>query len=377
MKRPNLLTPLFTIGLFLFFVSRVFAQAVNLTGTWVSEMGYSFRAEQSGDSISLTVEAGKNTNLIGKVGLTGTITGNSFVGQVYETAEDCPNLGRYIPATGTVSENSIELTYDAPKYYPDGCAYSGNYETIRTVLTRVPKEDKDLPKEEAPGSTPDESWKSVKFRDSNKVNDWIMENFGDYEMKPVPISETRVQGRVPQIKPDQPAKDSALHQMIEEQLKAGAIATSYEDGVLIENLFEGKWIFISPNALVTYSPGMGRHSYSVQQGEVEVKEDVSNTDVETPNAIIKSKDTHYWVSYDQEKKETTVGVYEGEVEIRAKDGTTIAVSSSGGGPGVMVISQKLSIVKLAILSLVMVAAIGGAVFVLRKVMFARGEKRRK
>ena len=108
-----------------------------------------------------------------------------------------------------------------------------------------------------------------------------------------------------------------------------------------------------------------------------MKEDVSNTDVETPNAIIKSKDTHYWVSYDQEKKETTVGVYEGEVEIIAKDGKTIAVSSSGGGPGVMVISQKLSIVKLAILSLVMVAAIGGAVFVLRKVMFARGEKRRK
>ena len=40
-------------------------------------------------------------------------------------------------------------------------------------------------------------------------------------------------------------------------------------------------------------------------------------------------------------------------------------------------SQKLSIVKLAILSLVMVAAIGGAVFVLRKVMFAKGEKRGK
>src|SRR3989344_8604904 len=113
--------PFFIVGLFLFFAFSIFAQTINLEGAWTSELGYSFKAEQSGDSISLIVEAGKNPELIGTTGLTGTIKGNSFVGQVYETADDCPNLGTYIPATGIVSENTIELTYDAPKYYADGC----------------------------------------------------------------------------------------------------------------------------------------------------------------------------------------------------------------------------------------------------------------
>jgi len=225
----------------------------------------------------------------------------------------------------------------------------------------------------------EESWTSIKFKDPKKVNDWIIENLGDYEIKPAPASETQVRDRTPQIKPDQLAKDSVLHQMIEEQLKAGAIATNYKDGVLIENLFEGKWIFISPNALVTYSPEIGRHSYSVQQGEVEIKEDVSNTDVETPNAAVKSKDTHYWVSYDSDKKETTVGVYKGKVEVKTPDGKTTTVSpKKDGKPGVAVVTQKLPVAKLAIGGLIPMVVIVGLFFVLKR-KFAQnisGKKKR-
>ncbi|MBI2595107.1 FecR domain-containing protein [Candidatus Daviesbacteria bacterium] len=369
MNKFTLPIPFLIIHLFLFFASNIFAQTINLDGTWTSELGYSFKAEKSGDSISLIVEAGKNPKLIGTVGLTGTIKGNSFVGKVYETADDCPNLGTYIPTTGIVSENTIELTYDAPKYYPERCVYSGNYETIHAVLTRVPKPSpEDLSQGEAFGITPTESWMSVKFRDPKKVNDWIMENLGDYEIKPAPISETQARDRIPQIQQGQPSSNSKARQVTESHLIPGAVIKNYQEGVMIE-ISKGGWVYIDPSGAVNYGTDRWRNYFDILMGTVEVETEKNTIDIKTPNTNVKSKGTHYWVSYDPKKKETTVGVYEGEVEVKTKGrNESVLVSPDGGKPGVVVVSQKLSVIKLAILGVVLVAVAGGVIW------FVKGRK---
>lgn len=76
--------------------------------------------------------------------------------------------------------------------------------------------------------------------------------------------------------------------------------------------------------------------------------------------------THFWVSQSQDKKMAVVGVYEGEVEVKTSDGKTVKVAPENGEPGVLVVSQKLSVVKLAIVGLVLAGAIGGVLFLKRK-----------
>lgn len=89
-------------------------------------------------------------------------------------------------------------------------------------------------------------------------------------------------------------------------------------------------------------------------------------EMQTPNTEIMVIGTEFSVIYDQKQNETMVGVYKGKVEVKTKDGKTTTVSPSGDKPGVVVISQKLSVAKLAIAGVVLVAAIGSVVFFLKK-----------
>lgn len=96
----------------------------------------------------------------------------------------------------------------------------------------------------------------------------------------------------------------------------------------------------------------------LNKGEIEVK--VKNTnpenkfEVQTEIVDLIVIGTHFWVSHDPDKKHTVVGVYEGKVEVKTKDGKTATVSPNGdpstssglGKPGIVVVSQKLSIIKI-------------------------------
>lgn len=101
-------------------------------------------------------------------------------------------------------------------------------------------------------------------------------------------------------------------------------------------------------------------------GTVEVETNENNTEVKTPTAIINTKGTHYWVSYDANKRETIIGVYEGKVEVKTKDGKTTTVIPDGDKPGVAVVTQKLSPAQLALSVLIAVAVISGVVLFLKK-----------
>lgn len=197
------------------------------------------------------------------------------------------------------------------------------------------------------------------------INDWIMENLGDFEPTVV-TGKTELQNREQQIKEGQSQSDSVIHKIVESQLAAGATISNYNDGVMIENRSDGSWIYISPAGIVLYSPQQGRRLYLVQKGEIEVDTKGSTIDVETPGAKVRSKGTHYWVSYDPDNKETVVGVYEGEVEVKTKDGKTTTVTPSGDKPGVVVVSKKLSVTKLAIFGLVLAAVLGAVVLLIKR-----------
>ncbi len=72
------------------------------------------------------------------------------------------------------------------------------------------------------------------------------------------------------------------------------------------------------------------------------------------------------MSYTPEKKLAVISVYEGEVEIKTKDGQTVKLKPDGGKPGVLVVSKKLSPVKLAIGGLALFAITGGIVWFLKR-----------
>lgn len=121
----------------------------------------------------------------------------------------------------------------------------------------------------------------------------------------------------------------------------------------------------------------------LQQGEMEVKvinekptENKVNVEVDDFFDIFVIQ-THFRVEYDPDKKLGVVNVYEGEVDVKTKDGQTIKVKPDGDKPGVVIVTQKLSITKLAILGLILAAVLGGALIVLRRKFSAKGYSKKK
>lgn len=144
------------------------------------------------------------------------------------------------------------------------------------------------------------------------------------------------------------------------KLDVGLTVTEKVSAVLSLNNFQAK---------------INSNSVDLQKGEIEFKSlgDIETHPVftvKTDNAEITTKDTHFWVFYDKNKKYTLIGVYEGQVEVKTNDGQTTTVSPSGDKPGVVVVSQKLSIVKLILVGLGLIAIVFGAVLVLKR----RGNK---
>lgn len=83
----------------------------------------------------------------------------------------------------------------------------------------------------------------------------------------------------------------------------------------------------------------------------------------TPNTEIFVIGTEFSVIYDQKNTRTLVAVYKGQVRIKTKDGKTTAISPDGDKPGVIVVSRKLSPVKLGIAGAVLAVVV--AAFLLK------------
>ena len=129
--------------------------------------------------------------------------------------------------------------------------------------------------------------------------------------------------------------------------------------------------------------GLTSHTVKLEQGEIEVKVK-NNKPAENQFGVdagwlgVTVSRTHFWVSQSQNKKLAVIGVYEGEVEVKTRDGKTIKVKPDGGKPGVVVVSRKLSPVKLAVAGVVLTTIIGGAgIIIKRKLAFKSSNKKRR
>lgn len=156
----------------------------------------------------------------------------------------------------------------------------------------------------------------------------------------------------------------------------------------IWNTNSGAVINVFPQAEVQFvKPVLGedvketKRIIKLNKGNIEVK--VKNTNAEnkfgaqTDFLDLLVIGTHFWMSHDPNSKKTVVGVYEGKVEVKTKDGQITTVSPSGDKPGVVIVAQKLSVVKLAITGLVLAVVFGGAIFILRKRGSSKSFKKRK
>lgn len=203
------------------------------------------------------------------------------------------------------------------------------------------------------------------------IDDWIMENIGVTDFSKAYKTE-----RPPVLKA-QAGTDEALlltYEIISPT--PGSKVDTSGNGVLITKP-DGSTLWIKEDGDVIYYQRANGSTYKLNDGEMEVKTGGNSVDVETPNAAIKSKGTHYWVLYDPKKKETTVGVYEGVVEIKTKDGKTTTVTPNNDNPGVVVVSQKLSPVKLVLVGLVVITVLGGIVLILRKRLLSNLLKKKR
>lgn len=98
--------------------------------------------------------------------------------------------------------------------------------------------------------------------------------------------------------------------------------------------------------------------------------------VRTPNSSVTVSRTHYLVKYDEKENKTTVTVYEGQVEVKPAGGKAISITPNGDKPGVVVVSQKLSLVKLAAVGAVLAVVVGGIIWFLKKKTLVKSSKKR-
>lgn len=88
-------------------------------------------------------------------------------------------------------------------------------------------------------------------------------------------------------------------------------------------------------------------------------------EMQTPNTEIMVIGTEFSVIYDQKQNETMVAVYKGKVEVKTNDGKVTTIVPDGRKPGVVIVAQKLSIARLVLVGLALVAVAGVAIFFLK------------
>lgn len=187
--------------------------------------------------------------------------------------------------------------------------------------------------------------------------------------------------------------DSSQYKALKtEKIPVGSTIKTGEDAVLISTGSYGL-VYIEPDSEVTVShQGLDQaisqkdasaNEFYLHKGTLEVKTKKGGAGgIPKENIQVKTDfvdlvvQSHFWVSQDLEKKQTLVGVYEGKVAVKAKDKLLAFVSPSEGKPGVVTVSQKLSIVKLALVGTVIVTLVGGIPFLRKRLAKTSFSKRK-
>jgi len=166
---------LFCINLFSFFVLVQSVNAINIIGEWLSDSGVKLKADQEGENFSLVVVEAYYPEWVGITELKGTIAGNTFSGQYYGVSQECPNLSGYVPASGTISDEKIEVKTDSFHYNPETCVRTRDYEGSDN-FTRIA----------SPSPTPNQDEKEQTAKDENQ--DATVQTQQNQEAGKIPIT---------------------------------------------------------------------------------------------------------------------------------------------------------------------------------------------
>lgn len=419
---------IFSLGLALFLVPAVLAQATDLSGIWEGN-GIKGQGTQSGNSISIVSLETEKPQWAGVTVFTGTITGNVVNGQQYLVSAGCPSLDKTVNATGTISAdgNSIQVKFISNRFYRDGCTVVPNsdwedtltYAKISGNAYAAP-----TPKAVTPAPTQSTQATQIKKAPSTPVPSFSGNNSGGkadqfnlFNINPIEIwrnIQALVEIRqgfnalietgefifgLPEVLPKIPEPAIATddqgrpwdflpgyipHESIEPGLNVHVTERTRLSDKDNQNFFE-----LRPgqsNQAVLKIPGKDEKSLPfLEDGEVEVVKiksvsDSSYDGIKTPNGTVLVVQTHYLVSYDKNKNQTTVAVYKGKVEVKTNDGKATTIAPKGDKPGIVVIAQKLSVAKLAFYGLILAVTIGGIVFFLKrkgKVILTKQKVRKK
>lgn len=152
---------------------------------------------------------------------------------------------------------------------------------------------------------------------------------------------------------------------------------------------DGKPVLIkTPQGVMQLSPIDGQRGILeyeegipiLKSGVIEVLEETggqNSASYETPNAEIFVIGTNFLVNYDKEANRSIVSVYEGKVEVKTNDGKATTVAPDGDKPGIAIVSQKLSPIKLAITGSVFLGIIGVMVYILKRKFSAKGSIKKR
>lgn len=405
-----------TVGLFSFLALAQSVWAIDLSGEWVGASGEKVKVNQSDNTFSVEADSPKYSGI---AGLKGTITGSTFTGQWYGTAEDCPNLAGYVPARGTISDKNIEVKIDSFKYNLETCTktrdYEDSYSFIRVTTPTVPPQ---VEKKESPAKTETET----RFASLLNFDEWPnpRDLIHDYLVKEAARFDVRAPGYW-EIKPEdfiisrgapkpeggniwivEPRTKVWIKAKGEKEYKQFDFSTKVEPGSYIKTETPVDF-WVKGVGRVQLRPGSsGSGMFAVEEingqispflllGEMEIKygkpiEEATQKPIDweqikfkvrTPNSSVTVSRTHYLVRYDEKENETTVAVLEGAVEVAPNVGKPITVAPKDGKPGVVVVTRKLSVVRLAVTGAVLAIIIGSIVLLLKRKFSFRINKKKK
>lgn len=253
---------------------------------------------------------------------------------------------------------------------------------INAVLNIFKSRTKTAPKTQQV-ETPKQETKSA----TQTIDEWIMENHLEYNPDKIEQMEkerNEAFQKKAQLKEVMFEKAQQVWKLEMIKLQSESLV-----GSTFELLWEGQWpdvktaVFDAQSGVIIASDSWKNiylqeladqitKNMIINQGEMEIK--VINENPTEHKVSVEVGDffdifviqTHFRVKYDPDKKLGVINVYEGEVELRTKDGKVAKIRPNGDTPGVIVVTQKLSVTKLIVASLALVGILVGAILIVKR-----------
>lgn len=143
----------------------------------------------------------------------------------------------------------------------------------------------------------------------------------------------------------------------------GSIISSRDEQIIISVGVGKELIVIEPDSEFVVP---GDTTSNLQNGTIEIKTD-EPTELHTDIIDLIVIGTHFWVTHNSQLRQTTIGVFDGTVQVTPRGTqTSTMVSPSADNPRVIIVSQKISPIKVLMSALVVITIIAVVIWFQKK-----------